>query len=227
MGRLVVVTGTGTEIGKTHTTCALLHASEGRAVGLKPIESGVVDDEGDDGRALRLSGSSMFHVKHVRAPYLYRRPVSPHLGARADGRAIDPEIVARFLVEAAGDAELVLVELAGGLFSPLGPGMTNADLAVRLTPDALVLVAPDRLGVLHDAAAVLRALAGAREQLKVTAVALVAPPVPDASTGTNAAELAWLGAPPVFSVARGTPRDLAVTEELRGLYAALFGARVT
>jgi dethiobiotin synthetase len=223
--RLIVVAGTGTEIGKTHTTCALLHASGGQAIGLKPIESGVAGDEGEDGRALRLASSPTFHVKRFDAPYLFRRPVSPHLAAREEGRTIELDAVRRFLAGAAGDAEIVLVELAGGLFSPLAPGLSNAELAVGLAPARLLLVAPDRLGVLHDVGATLRALQALR--LPPTAIALVTPAVPDASTGTNAAELAWLGCPPVFSVPRGTAEELAATDAIRALYAALLAARVT
>jgi dethiobiotin synthetase len=220
--RLVVVTGTGTEIGKTHTTCALLHASQGRAVGLKPIESGALGDEGDDGRALRLA-SPMFHVKP--SPYLFRKPVSPHLAAREEGRTVDLSVVARFLESAPDGADLIFLELPGGLFSLLAPGVCNADLAERVEPHALLLVAPDRLGVLHDVGATMRALAGTR--LRATAIALVAPARPDASTGTNAAELATAGGPSVFPIARAPAGDLGRSEPVRALYAALLGARVT
>ena len=227
MRRLVVVTGTGTEIGKTHTTCALVRASEGKAVGLKPIESGVVvGDEGDDGRALRLASHPMFHVKHPTAPYLFRRPVSPHLAARDEGRTVELEDVVRFLAAAPTEPDVLFLELPGGLFSPLGAALSNADLAAHLEPEALLLVAPDRLGVLHDVTATVRALAGT--SLRVSAIALVAPPAADASTGTNAAELRGLGlaSAPVFSIPRGSALELGHSEPVRRLYAAL-AARVT
>jgi dethiobiotin synthetase len=222
---LIVVTGTGTEIGKTHTTCALLVAARGRGFGVKPIESGVIGDEGDDGRALRLASGPTFHVKHAPAPYLFRRAVSPHLAARDEGRAIDPDVAAAAVLRTPDDAEAVLVELPGGLFSPLGAAATNADLALRLRPDALLLVAPDRLGVLHDVGATLRAVSAAG--LTATAVAVVRPAQPDLSTGTNAAELRLLGAPPVFEIPRGTVEALGALPELRALYEVLLGSRVT
>ena len=224
MRRLIVVTGTGTEIGKTHTTCALLLAAQGRAFGFKPIESGVTGTEGDDGRALRLA-SGTFHVKREPAPYLFRRAVSPHLAAREEGRDIDLDVAASAIARAPTDAHALLVELAGGLFSPLGAALTNADLALRLAPDAILLVAPDRLGVLHDVGATLRAARAAG--LDITALALVQPEHPDLSTGTNAGELRLLGAPPVFELPRGSAEAIAALPETRALYELLLGARVT
>ncbi len=224
MRALIVVSGTGTEIGKTHTTCALLHAAGPGALAVKPIESGVTGDEGADGQALRAASRGTFHVKRP-PPYLLRRAVSPHLAAREEGRTISPDLVVRYVAECAADTDVLFVELAGGLFSPLGQDLSNADLVRLLRPSAFVLVAPDRLGVLHDVAATRRAFeaigAGA-----ISAVALVAPAIPDASTGTNADELAWMGAPPVFSIGRGAPEELGATEAVRRLYAALL-PRVT
>ena len=62
MSRIVVVTGVGTGIGKTHVGEALLRAlpRDLRSLGYKPIESGADDGEGEDGR--RLREASMFHV---------------------------------------------------------------------------------------------------------------------------------------------------------------------
>jgi dethiobiotin synthetase len=172
---LIAITGTGTGIGKTHVACALVRAIGG--AGFKPVESGGHED-GD-----RLRAASMFHVKQV-PPYLFAAPVSPHLAARMEGRQIEvPKILAA--VEAARrEVSPLVVELAGGLFSPLAPGVTNAEILAALSPAITILVAPDRLGVLHDVAAVDRA-AGSL----ITGIILSAPETPDASTGTNAAEL--------------------------------------
>jgi len=80
--------------------------------------------------------------------------VAPHLAARRAGVRIDLKEIQRWLGE--HPAPVVAVETAGGLFSPLtDKGFTNADLVTALAPAALVLVAPDRLGVLHDLTATL------------------------------------------------------------------------
>src|ERR1700759_4898384 len=116
MGRLLVVTGTATEIGKTHVSEALLLAAgeRHRAVGVKPIESGGVSGGVSDGQ--RLPAASSFHVKNP-APF-FAPPVSPHLAAREAGVDIDVPKLATGLTALRSDADLLLVELPGGLFTP-------------------------------------------------------------------------------------------------------------
>jgi dethiobiotin synthetase len=216
MGQLVVVTGTGTEIGKTHLSEALLRAfAEGgqrRVAGIKPIESGVTPDVESD--AQRLERASTFHVKPP--VYALAAPVSPHLAAREAGVVIDVAAVADSIRPLRANADVLLVELPGGLFSPLSSTATNADLARLLAPDFLLLVCPDRLGVLHDVGATLRAARGV--PLAIHATAVVAPPAADASTGGNAAELAdVVRAPRVFSVPRGPVDRLAADPAVRAL----------
>lgn len=205
-GRVVIVAGTGTEIGKTHAAEALLLAwrRSRRVVGIKPIESGVREGTATD--AERLAAASSFHVK--QKGYAFSPALSPHLAARDDGVEIRPEAVAQLVRDAREQADEVVVELAGGLFSPISDGLFNADLAARLRPDAILLVAPDRLGVLHDVTATLRAAFAT--PLRITGVVLVTPEHPDASTGRNAGELARLTGVPVLAVLpRGTPSALA------------------
>lgn len=192
--RLVIV-GTGTGVGKTHVTCALLAAAlrQGRScLGLKPVETGIVEGAPsleEDGERLRAGSAAVFHVKQ-KAPYRFLPPISPHLAARLEGVTIDPARIREYVESADGEGT-ILVETAGGLFSPLGRGLTNLDVVRALEPCRVVLVAGDRLGVLHDVAATIgyaRAL-GREPDL----VVLSGPAEADASTGTNASELAWLG----------------------------------
>lgn len=181
---LVVVTGTGTGIGKTWVATMLVEAWARmgiRVAGWKPIESGGTED-GD-----ALEQVSTFHVKRFQAPYLLSRPVSPHLAAEGEGSKIDIDLVVSRLSELRAEAGAVVLELPGGLFSPLSLDATNHELLAASSPDRVVLVAPDRLGVLHDIESVLRASA-----VPIDAVVLTAPATADASTGTNAHELARL-----------------------------------
>lgn len=219
-GRIVVVVATGTDVGKTHVTCALLAAARAgdvRAVATKPVATGLSATQIAEDAALHARASGVPY----RAPlFAYARPVSPHLAAREEGR---PIVVADIASEARALAEggaLVVVETAGGLFSPLGPSLTNADLLRALAPCAWVLVAPDRLGVLHDLGATLRAARG--EALGTPHVVLSAPAAADASTGTNAAELNALGIAPVVAVFPRASLDASSTREAGGaLLAAL------
>ncbi|MFO0586297.1 MAG: dethiobiotin synthase [Polyangiaceae bacterium] len=211
----IVLIGTGTNIGKTHLGVALVTAMVRRglpAVGLKPVESGVVPGQlGEDAQALAdASRSSPFHVKQgarpqsePAQPYALPDPVSPHLAARRAGVTIDLAKIAAWL-----DAHTptpLLIETAGALLSPLTPTLTNLDLARAARPDRLVLVAVDRLGVLHDVAACMHVLRSAPE-LPAPIVVLQSPAAADTSTGTNAEELVRLGvAPVVFTMPRGSP----------------------
>lgn len=190
MGRLVVVTGVGTEVGKTTLAVSLvrcLAAAGVQVAGYKPVESGLMP--GVAGDAAALDGASTFHVKPSPL-YAFVAPISPHLAAERCGVPIDlPPIVAA-VEEARSRVEVVVVELAGGLFTPLGPQDDNAYLLAALRPDEALLVVPDALGALHHArAAAIAAEARGLERLHLV---LVAPAKPDASTGTNEAALRML-----------------------------------
>jgi dethiobiotin synthase len=176
VAEIVFVVGTGTDVGKTHVTRALSLAA--RAPAWKPVTSGGLDD------VVRLEAAPpMFALSE---------PLSPHLAARIDGVVIDASAIAREAIERAKAHERYLVESAGGLYSPVSVRETNADIARAFGAAAkLLLVAPDRIGVLHDVGATLRAARG--DGLTVAGIVLSAPAVPDRSTGTNAEELVKLG----------------------------------
>lgn len=216
-GRLIAVTGTGTEIGKTHVSEAILlrlRSAGDRVAGVKPIESGIGTGVTD---AERLAQASAFHVKHPAVRL--RTPVSPHLAARLEGVSVDiPALVAG--IQAAREGlDALLVEFPGGLFSPVTDELLNVDLITQLRCDHVLLVAPDRLGVLHEVIATARAAM----TVDFRALLLVEPSSPDASTGTNAAELQRLvGIPLQLAVPRGTvtrlsghPAIAATAEALR------------
>lgn len=202
----VVVVGTGTGVGKTHVSCALLAAAAAagrRCIGLKPVETGISElGEGEDGRRLESFGTGpMFHVKQ-KAPYRFAPPISPHLAARQAGVRITTERIREYVDGYEGEGTLV-IETAGGLFSPLGPGLTNFDVIVALEPCRVVLVAADRLGVLHDVTSTV-GLAEARGRCP-DFVVLSAPLEADSSVGTNATELSALG---ICEVTAVFPREL-------------------
>ena len=211
--RLIAVLGTGTEVGKTHVSVALAAAlaSRGEAVcALKPIESGVTSGTLTD--AARLAEVST--VPPGRAPYRFEPPVSPHLAARRAGVGISVEVAAAWV--RGHRAGVLLVETAGAVLSPLGPGLTNLDLARALVPEAVVLVGVDRLGVLHEVSACLLVLRTLAPELPVPVVVLNEPGTADASTGTNAEELEGLGvATGVVVLGRGEATSRGSLERAR------------
>lgn len=236
----VVVLGTGTGVGKTHVTVAIARAlhrlSPTRQVlCVKVVETGMPTFSSPPSGALAgspteprsLAGTdaaalanASFHVKHLSHHPLVALvpPISPHLAARRAGVELEPESLAAPILHHTAThcntSAVTIVETAGGAFSPLSERATNIELARALEPAKWLLVAPDSLGVLHDIRACLHALqAVARPP---DAVVLSAARPPDASTGTNAAELERLGLPtPAAVFGREHPPDL------RALFTAL------
>jgi len=217
----IVVFGTGTEIGKTHASIAITSALTAMGVSvsaLKPIESGVpLNPTEASTDAGSLAAFSSYPAG--TPPYAFPDPVSPHLAARRAHVVIDLDRVTSWVNSHA--ARFVLVETAGALLSPIDKTRTNLDLIRALEPDLVLLVAPDRLGVLHDVRATLHAYQTLAPQLPTPVVLLQPPLTPDMSTGTNADEIAWLGiAPKAFVFPRAKATDPSVQEITRLVLAA-------
>ena len=231
--RLVVVTGVGTGVGKTHATVALLRAwgRESPVFGYKPIESGVTRAggvanaepfAGED--EARLAAASTFHVKQPPLQVRLEAPLSPHLAARREGVVVDVVDITRDVGRLRGLSDLV-VELPGGLFSPLTASLCNADLVAALLPDVTLLVAPDRLGVLHDVRAVAEACRA--RGLRLSGVVLTAPAAADPSTGTNAAEIPLVtGLDVLASLPRAAEEALSESGGIAGLLGRCRGEAV-
>ena len=159
-----------------------------------------------------LAQSSTHPVGSELHAYAFPDATSPHLAARRHNKTISLSHVAEWIASAeqstASSLALTipskrspalkpsqrcswtLIETAGAVMTPLGRNLTNLDLAVRLEPAIWILVAPDRLGVLHDLTATLCTM---RHLGRIPdSLVLNAPEVSDPSTGTNAAELGEL-----------------------------------
>jgi dethiobiotin synthetase len=197
--RGVFITGTGTGIGKTAVGCALVRALVARGhevVALKPIETGVADAPED---ALALA-EACGRPELARHPAWYRAalPASPYAAVLEGAPPVDLAAISDAVRREVG-ARIAVVEGAGGLLVPLSARETIADLAVSLALP-LLLVAPDRLGVLSDTLAV--AEAAARRSLPIAAVTLVTcdPHGTDPSSRTNAAILSERLAIPVTRI---------------------------
>jgi dethiobiotin synthetase len=208
--RTLIVLGTGTDVGKTYASQTLIDLltdqCTGPVIGLKPVESGVSADVQSDAAILASHSRPPLVPDHA---FALKAPVSPHLAARLEeknlsvARVVDwtRSIIAR--LQATGpEVNWLVVETAGGVFSPLNSTETNATLAAALDPALWLLLAPDRLGVLHELTATLKAL----ELLarKPDLVLLNSPASPDASTGTNRAEIERLG---IAEIAGVLPRN--------------------
>ena len=143
----LVVTGTDTGIGKTVLAAAL--TGHLRAHYWKPVQAGL-EDESDSQIVARLCGLGADAV----LPEAYRliTPCSPHQAAAIDGVTIDLARLALPLV----DGPLV-VEGAGGVLVPLGPGFLMADLFAHWGLP-VVLAARTSLGTINHSLLSLEAL---------------------------------------------------------------------
>ncbi|MFE9815337.1 dethiobiotin synthase [Streptomyces sp. NPDC005773] len=154
---VLVVTGTGTEIGKTIVTAAVAAAAAGRRVAvLKPAQTGLEPGEpGDAAEVARLAGLHVTAVELARFP----EPLAPATAARRAGMApVRPYEIAEAAEKLATEHDLVLVEGAGGLLVRFDDdGATLADAARMLAAPVLV-VAPAGLGTLNSTALTSEAL---------------------------------------------------------------------
>ncbi|MGH2878715.1 MAG: dethiobiotin synthase [Solirubrobacteraceae bacterium] len=200
--RGLFVTGTGTGVGKTIVSAALLAAM--RAAGepvraYKPVVTGLDDPPGEwppDHELLALAAGM---TSEEVAPLRYGPAVSPHLAAALAGESIDPgDILAR----AREHSERTLVlEGVGGLLVPLTADFTVRDLAVELDLPVVIAASPG-LGTINHTLLTLEAARASG--LDVRAVVLSPwPSEPSTLKQSNRETIARLG-----------EVEVALTEEL-------------
>jgi dethiobiotin synthetase len=164
----IFVTGTDTEIGKTHVSCALLAAARARGrrvAAMKPVAAGAeatpLGLRNDDALALIAATRGARTDAPVSAaeydavnPYCFAPPVSPHIAAAEAGVAVDLDRIAALArARLAGhppENDWLVVEGAGGWLAPLSDRESIADLAIAVGLPVLLVVGL-RLGCLNHA----------------------------------------------------------------------------
>jgi dethiobiotin synthase len=214
---ILVVTGTGTGVGKTVVTAAIaaLAWARGASVAVvKPAQTGVGTDTPDTDVVSRLSGVTDTH-ELTRFP----DPLSPEAAARTSGLPpLDMRAAAGYVAELATSRDLVLVEGAGGLLVRYDPeGSTIADLASALDAPAVVVAAAG-LGTLNHTALTFEALA-ARKIISAGVVIGSWPRHPGLAERANLTDLAVAARGPLAGLlpegigAYGQAEFLAVARE--------------
>jgi dethiobiotin synthetase len=197
MKQTLFITGTDTGAGKTVLTALLTRCLRERGpargtAALKPVCSG----GREDAREIFTALDGALTLDEIN-PWHFQAPVAPLLAARKENRRVKlPQVLAharamqkRF--------DVLLVEGAGGLLSPLGENFNSRDLilALRAIP---IIVAQNKLGVVNHVLLTLEALP---ENLRAKArVVLFSQPKPDASAKTNAKLLAEFTDAKIFSL---------------------------
>ena len=161
--KALFVAGTGTDLGKTHVACALLRAARARGArvdAFKPVVSGfdpLAPEASDPARLAAAIGRPDAWAEV--SPRRYAAPLAPNLAAQMEGEtlAIDDLVADSRTWLAARDVDLVLVEGAGGVMSPLTDDATNLDLMIALDLPVL-LVTGSYLGTVSHVLTALEAL---------------------------------------------------------------------
>lgn len=194
------IAGTDTGVGKTSVSVAIVRSlvSRGLRVGVyKPVASGIgPEDTASDPRLLWEAAGRPLTEAEV-CPQRFRAPIAPPASALAEGRQVDEGLLWSGFEVWSRWADVVVVEGAGGLFTPLSDRVLNVDLARRLGLP-LVLVDAARLGAIGRTLAVREAAAARGLGLAAVVLSHVQPLI---ATDTGPAD-------PV-SIARESRRDLA------------------
>ena len=160
--RGIFVTGTDTGVGKTFLATRLIRSLKRLDIPViprKPVESGC-KRVGDrlipaDALALGEAAGSQANLNEI-CPFRLEHPLSPERAARLEG--IDYDLLDLAKTCQVPSDRFLIVEGAGGFYSPLAPNGLNADLALHLNLPVL-LVAADRLGCINHVLLTVDAIA--------------------------------------------------------------------
>lgn len=158
------VTGTDTDIGKTHV-CRVLadsFATIATATYLKPVQTGCPPHpQGGlatpDYDSVMQGGAVAVAPLHCHVPYRFEPACSPHLAAAQAGVRIDIGHIKSCFEQIRSKATITLIEGAGGVLVPLNDQTMMVDLIAALGV-AVILVSAPRLGTLNHTLLSLEAL---------------------------------------------------------------------
>ena len=212
------ITGTGTGVGKTYVGALIAQAlrKSGKRVGVyKPVASGCEMHDGKlvspDAVALWEAAGRPATLEQV-CPQMFAAPLAPHLAARAEGRRVDSKRLREGIDFWRESSDVVIVEGAGGLMSPISDEDYNADLAGEFGYPLLV-VSANMLGTINATLQTLITASIFRDRLSVAGIVLNSPSrtVDDPSTSSNAEELSMRCEAPLLAVVEhggGFDRDV-------------------
>lgn len=173
MRRTVAIAGSGTDVGKTWVACRLLEDLRARGVRVvprKPVVSGVNDDDvGSSDTDRLLAAAALPHsARDVVSPWRFRAPLAPNAAARLEGVTLSLDaVVAACAVD--GEADVVVIETAGGVMSPLTDSSTQLDLLRAVAAPVVLVVEGSYLGWISHTLTALLAL----EHAGLTVLAIV------------------------------------------------------
>lgn len=169
------ITGSDTDVGKTYVACEIVRQLDRLGVSVetrKPAESGCMP--GDSGKriphdalALQQANAGRENLERIVA-FRLQAALAPHRAARLEGRELRLEEMIEACTRDDPTARLI-VEGAGGFYSPLAENGLNADLASALQLPVIIVV-DDRIGAVNQALLTVQAVES--RQLIVAAIIL-------------------------------------------------------
>lgn len=179
--RGLFIAGTNTDAGKTYVSALIAKQlyAEGHRVGVyKPVASGCAVENSDlDSNLVSEDAVQLWHAAgrplnlEAVCPQRFAAPITPHLAAIAEGETLDRAQVRGGLSVWADNCDIVIVEGAGGLMTPLTEEEYFADLALELGYPVIV-VTPNMIGAINQTLQTLIAAACFGDGLNVAGVVL-------------------------------------------------------
>ncbi len=169
------ITGSSTGVGKTHVAGQIISQIRPQLKSLKvrkPVESGcTVTAEGllpADGYNLYARNGKQESLDII-TPYRFEAALAPDQAARRENKTVTLQQLETAVSNHVDENDFLLVEGAGGFYSPIAEDGLNADLAKLLGLEMIVVI-EDQLGAINQALLTLRAIE--HEGLKLKALIL-------------------------------------------------------
>ncbi len=213
--RGLFITGTDTEVGKTYVTSTIDRClvKAAKKVGVyKPVASDCIRENDQilsaDAVALWESANRPLTLDQV-CPQKFEAPLAPHLAAKAEGKSIDSNLLRQGIENWNEKCDIVLVEGAGGLMSPVSDDEFFADLAYDFGYP-LIVVVPNILGCINQTMQTLITAATFREGLEIAGIVLndVRTCEGDESVSTNAEEITKRSMIPIIGTVEYQGQDM-------------------
>ncbi|VAW60784.1 Dethiobiotin synthetase [hydrothermal vent metagenome] len=171
----IFITGTDTSIGKTFIACKIASELISRNINViprKPVESGCTQTNNklipEDAVKLKQAAQSTDTIETI-CRWRFKQAISPASAAQLNNQHISLDMLTQACTKNINKDHFLLIEGAGGFYSPICENALNADLAKQLNLP-LILVAENRVGCINQVLLCLHAIE--HYKLKVRAIVL-------------------------------------------------------